>query len=677
MGRQSYMTRLALGRSPYEPLSSSTEGTEGAQGNTTEFNRNASDVLNSTGYVQQYDSRGYPQNLASRRLVRQARRAQNDVLADVGILQSVDENGHEIRSQLKIRRHAIDKAKVTDVRRENEIGLLIAAADLGLFCLANACLLGLRHRMQAFRFYTGVPVLEILKTEWKHLGPSQFLFSGVPASLAFLVLDFGRNYLIRSLYNGFTRGVVWKVRSRKRRHQIRWIMDVIENILKGASFAIIAQFEIFATLQRLILIPSWPLLPHPSALIPLMSLSPVRARRISSGFSLGWLGQLLGSLIVSPLPLWWILCYGKLQVDKRLYAYTRLVLPKPDNPDFSSIKGALEDEFDNDTISGLGFIRNHDGSVKREGTLLEELKKDVLDLYDGLLKLVNISKWGEDREQEEEEHTDIEGIPLVPLQSSNILIDSAVEVPPLLTNANGPRPATPRPSSHDSHILDSQDENHDPDSDISHLPPHGLPRPDSPSHPETLVPPSPTNVTLEDALQPSNHLFNGHLSDGSSRRSSNEQQPTAEQISPLGRGLGETNHRVTALTAHLADAMGSHISTHLADILFFPLEALFIRSVARNFLSPPLQSSTGHLASSFPFLVPTHTSVAASLRAEVFPSETWFGAGLRGGKSGMIDYAGRLALCAGLEMGMGFAVWQLGAGVVWWLGVKVFEWHLL
>lgn len=308
--------------------------------------------------------------------------------------------------------------------------------------------------------------------------------------------------------------------------------------LKGASFAIIAPFEIFATLQRLILIPSWPVLPHPLALVPLTPLSPVRARRISSGFSLGWLGQLLGSLIVSPLPLWWILFYGKLQVDKRLYAYTRLVLPKPDNPDFSSIQGALEDEFDNDTISGLGFIRYHDGSVKREGTLLEELKKDVLDLYDGLLKLVNISKWGEDREQEEEEHSDFEGILLVPLQSSNLLIDSAAEVPPPLTNGNGPRPATPRSSSHDSHILDSQDENHDPDSDNSHSPPHGLPGPVSPSHPETLIPPSPTNGTLEDTLQPSNHLFNGHLSDGSSRRNSNEQQPTAEQIFPLGRGLG-------------------------------------------------------------------------------------------------------------------------------------------
>lgn len=275
-------------------------------------------------------------------------------------------------------------------------------------------------------------------------------------------------------------------------------------------------------------------------------------------------------------------------MDKRLYAYTRLVLPKPDNPDFSSIKGALEDEFDNDTISGLGFIRNHDGSVKREGTLLEELKKDVLDLYDGLLKLVNISKWGEDREQEEEEHTDIEDIPLVPLQGSNILIDSAAEVPPLLANANGSRPATPRSSSHDSHILGSQDENHDPDSDISHLPPHGLPRPDSPSHPETLVPPSPTNVTLEDALQPSNHLFNGHLSDGSSRRSSNEQQPTAEQISPLGRGLG--THLFS--NSQSPPSLVSHLK--ITDSLIFHLQVRPITASRPLLLTLPTQ--WGHIS---------------------------------------------------------------------------------
>lgn len=102
-------------------------------------------------------------------------------------------------------------------------------------------------------------------------------------------------------------------------------------------------------------------------------------------------------------------------MDKRLYACMRLVLPKPDNPDSCSIKGALDDELDNDTIPGLGFIKNHDGTAAREGTLLEELKKDVLGLCDGFWRLVNISKWGDDREHEEEELTDFEGILLFPL----------------------------------------------------------------------------------------------------------------------------------------------------------------------------------------------------------------------------------------------------------------------
>lgn len=182
--------------------------------------------------------------------------------------------------------------------------------------------------------------------------------------------------------------------------------------LKGASFTIIAPLEIFATLQRLGLVPSWPVFPHLLALIPLMPLSSVAARTPPSGFSLGWYGQFLGSLIVSPLTLWWILFYGKIQVDKRLYACMRLVLPKPDNPDSCSVKGALDDELDNDTIPGLGFIKNYDESAAREGTLVEELKTDVLDLCSGLWKLVNISKWGENREHEEEEFADLQGISL-------------------------------------------------------------------------------------------------------------------------------------------------------------------------------------------------------------------------------------------------------------------------
>lgn len=182
--------------------------------------------------------------------------------------------------------------------------------------------------------------------------------------------------------------------------------------LKAASFTVIAPFEFLATLQRLGLVPSWPTFSHLLALIPLMPLSPIRARTPPSGFSLGWCGQLVGSFLVSPLPLWWILFYVKTQVDKRLYACMRLFLPKPDNPDTYSMEGALEDELDNDTIPGLGFIKNSDGSATPEGTLMEELKKDVLRLCDGVWKLVNFSKWGECKEHEEEDSTNFQGISL-------------------------------------------------------------------------------------------------------------------------------------------------------------------------------------------------------------------------------------------------------------------------
>ena len=88
----------------------------------------------------------------------------------------------------------------------------------------------------------------------------------------------------------------------------------------------------------------------------------------------------------------------------------RWVLPQPNNPDACCIKGAIADELDNDTIPGLGFLKDDNGFAACEESLLEELKKDGLDLYSGLLKLVNISKWGEDRENEEGELTDVEGI---------------------------------------------------------------------------------------------------------------------------------------------------------------------------------------------------------------------------------------------------------------------------
>ena len=104
----------------------------------------------SSGYQQQYDSSGYPENLESKALSRQYRRAHNDVLEMVGISVGVQAEGQPIKSQLDSQRKPIlDKSAVDAVVRENEVGLLVGSADISLLYLCNMCTIGLKHRLQA------------------------------------------------------------------------------------------------------------------------------------------------------------------------------------------------------------------------------------------------------------------------------------------------------------------------------------------------------------------------------------------------------------------------------------------------------------------------------------------------------------------------------------------------
>ena len=110
----------------------------------------APDTKTSSGYQQQYDSSGYPENLESRALSSQYRRAHNDVAEMVGTYGSVKAEGQSIKSQLDTQRKPIlDKSVVEAVVRENEVGLLVGSADISFLYLCNRCATGLKHRLQA------------------------------------------------------------------------------------------------------------------------------------------------------------------------------------------------------------------------------------------------------------------------------------------------------------------------------------------------------------------------------------------------------------------------------------------------------------------------------------------------------------------------------------------------
>ncbi|KAI4286290.1 MAG: hypothetical protein L6R38_000056 [Xanthoria sp. 2 TBL-2021] len=201
MGVQAYSTRLALGRSAHEPLPDGETGADSVRPTAplTQQSNQQSDYAadfqsqppsqGDDPYIQQYDNRGYPQNIRSRTLSRRSRRAQNDVLATVGVLLSPD---HFVQETPHAKRQSEPSSVQTqqDVAAESELGYTLYNTYLALDIFSHSRMTCARHRIQTFQFYTGVPLHRILNTEWKVFGPLLFLTGGLSGDfLTFLMFD--------------------------------------------------------------------------------------------------------------------------------------------------------------------------------------------------------------------------------------------------------------------------------------------------------------------------------------------------------------------------------------------------------------------------------------------------------------------------------------------------------
>lgn len=113
-----------------------------------------------------------------------------------------------------------------------------------------------------------------------------------------------------------------------------------------------------------------------------------------------------------------------------------------------------------------------------------------------------------------------------------------------------------------------------------------------------------------------------------------------------------SHHRVTVLSGSPAALILRHLAWNLTDLLFVPVESYLLRSIAHNYLSSPqAPSSASRIQSPY----------------QILPLGSWFGVGLRaGGWRGVVSYAGKIGLWWGIEVAVGFVIWQLHAGVVWW-----------
>lgn len=172
MGRQAYFTRLALvsgisqhitahpdidsndarqGRSPFEEpeITAQAAVPVGAQAEP-HLNDNGGGQHNSPEsytpdhYVQQFDVRGHPINPASRYSTRALIRAQNDVLATVGVcVGATDATGLIPR-----REDTKSRERLRATSYENHAGLVFLATNVIILSLATCGITGLRYRLQ-------------------------------------------------------------------------------------------------------------------------------------------------------------------------------------------------------------------------------------------------------------------------------------------------------------------------------------------------------------------------------------------------------------------------------------------------------------------------------------------------------------------------------------------------
>ena len=400
---------------------------------------------------------------------------------------------------------------------------------------------------------------------------------------------------------------------------------------------ILAPLEMFSTLQRLDLLPGWPWFPHPRSFIPFSLPSPLQLPMLPTSFTLRSTAEFLVSIAGSPFLLWWMISIVKPMFGTKLRAYVRATIPKPYKPDQLSLEAASKDELDDENIPGLGNGPSRSEGQWESESFSEELAKDLQyigrsfqilrDIITGFF--VSNPRAEKDDLLKTQRCTLQQIDPDASMPSTVPSSSTTTSATPHTSSTSTPQPATPQPAIE----IINETEN----TGILHM---NLHVPDG----EPIQEPSPTDNNDSDFL-PAN---NTHI----------------QNKTYIMRKLDSPYHRITALTAYAADSIAHHVSAQITDLLFLPIETLFVRSLAMAFLTSPRAD-------------PQAQAAAARWKSEIYPLGGWCGLGRQGGWRAMGDYAGKMMLVFGMEMGINFAIWQACTGAAWVVGRRRFGWGRL
>ncbi|MCJ1323820.1 hypothetical protein MMC10_000481 [Thelotrema lepadinum] len=367
MVRQAYGYRLALGRSAFElPIwagnrqpDASNLGNDGIADGESETQI----------YNQRFNARGHPLNEESRSLVRRNVRAHNEVLSTVDVCARVDSEGKDVGKRQSDSKAVSERNQNPAIIQENETGLWLGVLD------DLACLVATTFTANTFSYYEGLSLLRIARVEFSCFGFWKFFFAGEFANTAFYILTTTADAFIEIARDYVVDRLIDRDRPEEGSRRLRLTIDIIEQALKFTSFALLSPLQLFATLQRLDLLPAWPLLPNPfrvSCLSPLLTPLPSQWNRRTSGV-------FAASFVTSPFITFLCMFYFTDKVKGRLCSYARASIPRPDNPDQDSFKLGIDDG-----STGAAPVLDY---PKFQGSFHQEIQKDVQYVLDGLTSI--------------------------------------------------------------------------------------------------------------------------------------------------------------------------------------------------------------------------------------------------------------------------------------------------
>ncbi|KIW17471.1 hypothetical protein PV08_04665 [Exophiala spinifera] len=350
MGRKAHLARMALGRSPFDAPLQDEDG-EFILGPNVQH-------ATARNYVQRFDSRGHPENLASEASRRRLRRAQNEVLSTVGVVvRKAKMNRSRWESMGDDQKHLL-------LLDENIAGANIGIVESVVLKMSTRWLSALRRRILVFKSYVGLSVPRILRTEWNVVGPWSVLFAGLPFGAVSAVSQALRDDILdehrfTNLLRSSSTSPAIKFANLIGSHRLDFLKllcsSLIVSSLRMLWFAAEYPLYAFSTLQSLYLIPAGAF-PHPWSFVPFSNISPIQLPRPLPDGSLTSVVIYVTRLCAHPFTI----AYVRDQIGKfiytKLYILARHLVVKPDRPDRISLQSARANSsvFNDTTIPGLG-----------------------------------------------------------------------------------------------------------------------------------------------------------------------------------------------------------------------------------------------------------------------------------------------------------------------------------